>query len=389
MTIFGILFFYIWRKTNTRWGEERQVIEGRKIQYIQQGFGGIKEIKLLGQENYVTDIFKKIISRVSIISRNQQLIQFIPKLSLETFAVIAMGSIIIFLVSYNYDRSNLIYYLGIYVLAGYRLMPLIARIISNSQIIQFYLPVVKVINLELGHSRINNSHKKTDLNQEPLNFRGLIELNDVSLTYKNSDKASLKNINLKIKCGSTIGIMGESGSGKSSLVDLILGLLEPTKGNIFVDGKNINTDIKKWQALIGYVPQDIYLNDDTIKNNIAFGLNPTDIDDHKLKEALRSAQLDEFIKSLKNGEDTVVGERGVRLSGGQLQRIGIARAIYHNPPIIVLDEATSSLDEKTESEVMKSIYKMSVKKTILIISHRKSTLNKCEKIFILKKGEVQ
>ena len=392
MGIFGFSFFFIWKKTNTRWGEERQVYDGKKIQYIQQGLGGIKEIKLLGHESYIINLFKKITYLVSIISRNQQVIQFIPKVSLETVAVTALGLVVITLVFYNFDRNNLIYYIGIYALAGYRMMPLVVRLISSAQIIQFYLPVVKVIDNELNREKnINtdtNEIKNLNKRSNEFIFNKSIDLKNISLTYKSSHNASVSGVTLSIAHGTTTGIMGESGAGKSTLVDIILGLIKPSEGEVLVNGKNINSNVKGWQSLIGYVPQDIYLNDDTLRNNIALGVSPSEINNENIINSIRSAHIEDYINSLKDGLDTFVGERGVRLSGGQLQRIGIARALYHKPSLIIFDEATSSLDIETEKDVMKSIYEMNGEKTIIIISHRKSTLDQCNQIYYLRKGKL-
>lgn len=392
MGTFGLGFFFIWKRTNTRWGEERQIYDGKKIQYIQQGLGGIKEIKLLGHENYIVQLFKNVTKLVSIISRNQQVIQFIPKVSLETVAVTSLGLVVMALVFYNFDRNNLIYYIGIYALAGYRMMPLVVRLISSAQIIQFYLPVVRIMDNELNQEKnVNikiNKTNESNYRYKDFEFSKSIELRNISLTYKSSNNASVSDVNLLINNGTTTGIMGESGAGKSSLVDMILGLIHPTKGEILVDGKNITDNIKGWQTLIGYVPQDIYLNDDTLRNNIALGVNPSKINDQNIINAIKSAHIEEYINTLKDGLDTYVGERGIKLSGGQLQRIGIARALYHNPSLIIFDEATSSLDIETEKEVMRSIYEMNEKKTIIIISHRKSTLDQCNKIHYLRKGKL-
>ncbi len=392
MGIFGFSFFFIWKTTNTRWGEERQIYDGKKIQYIQQGLGGIKEIKLLGHESYIIKLFKKITYLVSIISRNQQVIQFIPKVSLETVAVTALGLVVITLVFYNFDRNNLIYYIGIYALAGYRMMPLVVRLISSAQIIQFYLPVVKIIDNELNREKnINtdtNEIKNLNKSFNIFNFNKSIDLKNISLTYKSSHNASVSGVTLSIAHGTTTGIMGESGAGKSTLVDIILGLIKPSEGEVLVDGKNINSNVKGWQSLIGYVPQDIYLNDDTLRNNIALGVSPSEINDENIINSIKSAHIEDYINSLKDGLDTFVGERGIRLSGGQLQRIGIARALYHKPSLIIFDEATSSLDIETEKDVMKSIYEMNGEKTIIIISHRKSTLDQCNKIYYLRGGKL-
>jgi ABC-type bacteriocin/lantibiotic exporter with double-glycine peptidase domain len=219
-------------------------------------------------------------------------------------------------------------------------------------------------------------------------FADRLVLKNINFTYPCSDSQVLININIDISKGETIGFIGTSGSGKSTLVDIILGLLTPTGGSMELDGIEIKEDIKSWQKLVGYVPQTIFLTDDTIRNNIAFGIQKKDIDEEAVNTALIAAQLNKFIKSLPEGLDTCVGEQGVRLSGGQRQRIGLARALYRNPEMLVLDEATSALDLQTEGFIMETVLKLRGKKTIILVAHRLSTLRNCDRIFKLENGVI-
>ena len=214
-------------------------------------------------------------------------------------------------------------------------------------------------------------------------------IDNLNFHYPNTKRASLKSINLKIDINKTVGIIGESGAGKSTLVDIILGLLTPSNGKVLVDGVDIEENIKSWQKQIGYVPQNIYLLDDTIKKNIALGIKEEEIDKNRLSFAIKSAQLELFVDQLPDGIDTNVGEKGVKLSGGQRQRIGIARALYNKPNILILDEFTSSLDIETEEKVMKSISYIKGKITVIIISHRPSIINQCDQVFKISNGEIK
>ena len=232
----------------------------------------------------------------------------------------------------------------------------------------------------------NNSQSK-NLNI-PLKFQKEINLRNLCFSYPIRKEFSLSEISMTIKKGNFIGIIGETGSGKSTLINLFTGLLRPSEGKIEVDELNIFSNLPEWHKKIGYVPQSIYLTDDTVRKNIAFGLRENDIDDDLIKQAIEKASLSEFLKNLPNGLDTIVGEKGIRISGGQQQRIGIARALYRDPEILILDEATSSLDNLTEKKIMDSIHFLKRKKTLIVVTHRLSTVNKCDKIFFINKGKI-
>ena len=232
----------------------------------------------------------------------------------------------------------------------------------------------------------NPSIEKTQKSINPFNDK--VEIVDLSYNYQNIKTNTLKNINLTIERGQSVGIFGASGSGKSTLVSLILGLLEPTYGKIKIDGNDLDKIKSTWQKNIGYVPQSVYLTDDTISQNIAFGLSKDQISDKMVEKAIEASQLKKFVNSLENGKETIVGENGVRLSGGQVQRIGIARALYHNPSLVIFDEATSSLDYETEKELMKDINMLKSNKTLIIIAHRLTTVEKCDFIIRLESGQI-
>jgi ABC-type multidrug transport system fused ATPase/permease subunit len=266
-------------------------------------------------------------------------------------------------------------------------MPSINKLSLSFQTIRFATPVIDKLYTELRLLSDYES-KKENQSSEKLTFEKNISVKGLCYSYPGKGNNALAEIDIEILKGQTIGFLGPSGSGKSTLIDLIIGILKPDKGTIFVDGKNIQTNLRKWQNLIGYVPQTITLLDDSIRKNLAFGIPETEIDEQKIKKSIILANLSSFIFELKEGTETQVGERGVKLSGGQRQRIGLARALYNDPPVLVLDEATSALDKHTEDEVMEAIRELKGNKTILIIAHRTSTIAHCDLLFMIDSGSI-
>ena len=281
------------------------------------------------------------------------------------------------------DFATMISTLGLFVAATFRMIPSLNRMITSNQILKFTIFSINVIHKEL---KLESAHDTNPI--QDFNFQNVIELKNIIFKYDKSNHV-LNKVSLKINKGDTVGIIGESGSGKSTLVDLLMGLIEPSSGEILVDGiKNFQLT-KSWKNKIGYVSQSIYLMDDSIKNNIGFGISEKLIDETRVNNLLRQVKLDNFIKTLDKGINTKVGERGVQLSGGQRQRIGIARALYHDPDIIILDEATSALDLETERDIMDTFRGLKGKRTIIMIAHRISTLKDSDFLFKIEKGEIQ
>jgi ABC-type multidrug transport system fused ATPase/permease subunit len=274
--------------------------------------------------------------------------------------------------------------LGLFAAAAFRIMPSANKIITAIQIVRNALPAVDELDQEL-QTLVPTGAVST---LAPMQFRSELTLNDVHYAYPGAAGPALCGVSLQIRAGTTIGIIGGSGAGKSTLVDVILGLLAPERGAIRVDGVDIAVNLRGWQRQIGYVPQSIFLTDDSLRRNIAFGLADAEIDEAAVWRAAKLAQLDDFIGSLPQGLESQVGERGVRISGGQLQRVGIARALYHNPNMLVLDEATSSLDMATERDVMEAIRVLHGEKTIIIVAHRLSTIEQCDQVFRLEAGRI-
>jgi len=271
--------------------------------------------------------------------------------------------------------SSLLSVIAVFGVASFRLLPSLNRIVVSLQSFRYGIPVIHNLFTEL-----NNIKEISQPQANFLYFNNQLKINNISYRYPDSKKHALKDISIDIPFGSSIGFIGESGVGKSTFIDVILGLLKPECGSVLVDGINIHSNLRGWQNNIGYVPQNIFLSDDSLRNNIAFGLSDNEIDDDIIYKVIEETQLSKFVKSLPEGLSTLVGERGIRLSGGQKQRIGIARALYVRPKVLVLDEATSSLDSITEERVMESVY--AIKNiTLIIIAHRLSTVSKCEKLY--------
>ena len=306
----------------------------------------------------------------------------LPKIYLELIAVLALLILIFILLKLNYSLDNVVIIIGLFAAAAFKILPCVNRILGSFVNMRYGIASLNIIYKDLNIQISKASNKF--FREKKLSFKSNIILKNLEYSYPNINKKVLDNINLEIKSNSTIGLVGESGSGKTTLIDLIIGILNPSKGDIFVDDSNIKINKRLWQNNIGYIPQFIYLIDDTIKKNIALGVREDKIDEKKITESIKISQMENFVKELPNKANTKIGELGVRLSGGQRQRIGIARALYFDPNLLVLDEATSSLDEATEKEIIDSISHMRGKKTIIISSHKKSILNECDEIFEIR-----
>jgi ABC-type multidrug transport system fused ATPase/permease subunit len=384
MGLSGWVFNNFSRKHMLKWGEELQLHEGLRIQHLQQGLGGAKDVKLLGRESDFIDQYDFHNLGSARVSKRQSILLALPRLMLELFAVTGLASLIIVMINQGKPIESLLPITGLFAVAAFRLLPSVNRVISVVQYLRFYLPIINTMYDEI---RLLDNTKPTT-HSGTLVLKDTLTLEQVRYDYPSTESSALSGINLTITHGTSIGFVGDSGAGKSTLVDIILGLLTPVSGSVKVDGVDIQKSIRGWQDQIGYVPQSIYLTDDTLRKNIAFGLPAKQINDDAVRRAIHDAQLEKFINELSEGLDTVVGERGIRLSGGQRQRIGIARALYHDPSVLVLDEATSSLDTDTESGVMDAVRDLHGKKTILIVAHRLSTVEDCDYLYRLEQGKI-
>lgn len=382
-------FYFIIRSRLVEWGEARQVNEGLRIQHIQQGLGAIKDVKLLGREEEFFRKFDVNNKITAAMARNRATVVELPRLWLEVVAIIGLAALVIVMLSQEKSTEVILPFLGLFAVASFRLLPSANRILGSIQSLRFGLPIIETLNSELTTAEnIRDPAINQVSNRSNIDFLSEISVMKINYAYPETSSQVLKNLSIKIKRGESVGFIGESGSGKSTMVDVLLGLLLPTSGHVMVDGKNIHSDLAAWQSKLGYVPQSIYLTDDTLRNNVALGLEGDEVDEEAITRSIQAAQLDSFVRDLPEGLDTFVGERGVRLSGGQRQRIGIARALYNDPAVLVLDEATSALDSETEQGVMMSVDKLHGEKTIIIVAHRMSTLAGCDTIFRLDNGEI-
>ena len=386
--VFGgsaLILYRVTRGYISRWGAERQRHDGFRIQHLQQGLGGIKDAKILGRENNFLAQFQSHNIKSAQMWKFQTFLQNYPRLIFELLAVAGLAILVISMSNQGKDMSSIMPTIGLFSVAAFQLLPSVGRVLGAVQSLRYSLPVVNILDEEI---KLIISRSKSQNTDSIKTFKGELSLIDIKYYYPNTKTPALNGISINIQKGQSIGFIGTSGSGKSTLVDIILGLLLPNEGMVKIDGHDIQPMLRQWQGHIGYVPQFIYLTDDTLRRNIAFGLTDEEIDDKAVKRAIKAAQLDEFVISLPDAEETIVGERGVRLSGGQRQRIGIARALYHNPQVLVLDEATSALDSVTENGIMNAIMALHGEKTIIIIAHRLSTVEQCDKLYRLDQGKV-
>jgi len=380
----GLFFYKSTHRHVLKWGKEFQLHEGLRVQYLQEGLNGIKDIKLLGREKNCLQQYYIENKGSAVAKQRESILQGMPRLFMELLAIVALATLVIVMLLQGKPMESLVPILGLFAAAAFRIMPSSTRILNAVQGLRFARPVIDNIYNEI--SSLNGIGEVRE--SENFVFNRDLILDNVFFKYSSVNTFALKNICLTIKRGTSVGFVGGSGSGKSTLIDVILGLLPPFSGCLKVDSIDVKNNIRSWQNHIGYVPQSIFLSDDTIRRNVAFGLPSDQIDDELVNKALNAAQLYKFVESLPHKLDTKVGERGVRLSGGQRQRIGIARALYHDPEVLVLDEATSSLDTETEYGVMEAVKALHGNKTIIIVAHRMSTVEHCDQLYRLDNGIV-
>ncbi len=385
---FLIIFSLIYLYSNDRLvkiGKEKQIITGEILKLINESINSIKEVILYNKNSFLNSIFSKKQNQVQQTILKITLLKRIPKSIYEFLSIVLISAMMLFLTRYNSLEDSLVF-VTLFVVSLLRLLPAINLCtlnISNMKATEYSF---NLIYEKLNLINKNNLHETQSSKSSEIFFNGKIEFKNTSFSY--DKKEVFKNLNFIIPKNSIIGIYGESGSGKSTLVNLLCGLLNLREGKILIDEKNINDVKNSWQSKIGYIPQDIYILDDSIKNNIIFNNEDNTNINKDLKNVIDISQLNKLIDSLSDGLDTKVGDRGINISGGQRQRIAIARALYHKPDVLVFDEATNSLDEITENNLMDSIYAIKGK-TIIIISHNIKTLNRCEKIFKIESKSIK
>ena len=377
--------YFLTRQKILTLGSKRLFHDGMRNQYIMQGIGAVKELKLMHRENGFLDQYKNHNFGLSSVLAMQNFVQAAPRFFTEFLLMIIIMGTALTLTKQGMTPIEILPVLGVFGAAAVRVLPSINRILSAKQKLRFASVSVNTLYNEL---LMQDSLENDIAPLMPMVFSDKIDFASVSYEYPFTSTSILSEINFQIKCGESIGIIGGSGAGKSTLVDILLGIVDPSKGEVNVDGKNINLAMTSWQRQLGYVPQSVALTDDTVRRNVALGISDENINDEAVIIALKLAQLFDHISSLPQGMNTVVGERGIRISGGQRQRLGIARALYHSPSVLVLDEATSALDNTTEDEVMESVKAMQGNKTVIIIAHRTSTIEHCDRIFRIEGGKM-
>jgi ATP-binding cassette, subfamily B, bacterial PglK len=382
-----------------KWGEVMSVSNHNMIAAVNHGLGGLKETKVIGCEEHFEqelDLYSKEYADAAVLSDG---FRVLPRVSIEAILVIFLMVFIVFsqLVS-GRSLSELTAVMGMFAVASIRLVPAVSQILCALGQIRFSLFALDMLCLDLKEieryqsqgllkaEAADSAPQKVANNTLP--FHDEVTLEGLTYRYPSAEKPAIKDFSLTLRKGESIALVGKSGSGKTTLVDILLGLLEPEQGDIKVDGQSIYQDIRGWQNLLGYIPQSIFLTDSTIEQNIAYGVPPEEIDPVRLQEAITAAQLEDLIAKMPDGVKTEVGERGVRVSGGQRQRIGIARALYHNREILVLDEATSALDTETEQLVSQAINSLAGSRTLIIIAHRYSTIEQCDRVYELSDGQL-
>ena len=387
--IFVGLFAGIFKKILGEKGRKNREVNVQVTKWILQSFSGIKEIKVINEEDFFIDNYNKYYSQFATLQRQQSMLTFLPRPVMETVCICGLLlAVILKLTIDSSDIASFIPTLSVFAIAAFRMLPSFNRITGYLGGIMFSIPSIDAIYNDLKEvEQLLKQKEIIEKIDENMSLTKSIQMEHVSFKYPESDKWILKNANIEIRKNSSVAFIGASGAGKTTAADLILGLLEPEEGHILVDGVDICTNMAAWHQKIGYIPQTIYLMDDTIKANIAFGVDEANIDETRIQKALKEAQLDEFITQLPEGIHTEIGDRGVKLSGGQRQRIGIARALYRNPEVLILDEATSALDNDTEKEVMEAIDSLHGTRTLIVIAHRLTTIQNCDEIYEVGNGK--
>ena len=395
IVVFGVLslvMIKVLKPQLSRLGEKNQAIQSRIAKWRIQAIYGIKDVKVLHREAFFADNYEHSGKIGAGYARRHAVLNNTPRLLIEA---VFMTSILIYIILYiqmGNDASTLIPMLTAFGVAAIRMMPSVNRINTYMTDISYFRPCLNYVyeNMNINEiSRRNNQTLRPADTSKKMQLRDKIALKGIVYAYPNTDKLIFDHADMVVPYGKSVGIMGPSGAGKSTIVDILLGLLKVREGSITCDGENIFDNYPAWLAQIGYIPQSIYLVDEPVRNNIAFGIADEEIDDSRIWQALEEAQLADFIRGLPEGLDTAIGDRGVRSSGGQRQRLGIARALYHNPEILVFDEATSALDNETEAAVMEAINSFHGKKTMVIIAHRLNTIEKCDIIYKVDEGKIQ
>ena len=381
-------FTIFFRKVLVRIGEESRLANVSVTKWLLQAFSGVKEIKVANKERFFIANYDRSYRDCARIQRQQSMLTYLPKPVMETVCICSlMIAMIIKIVVVKSDITSFVTTLSVFAVAAFRMLPSFNKITGYISGMMFNKPSIDAVYNDLREIEQLMARRTADHEDTVKVKLGMaIRLDRVSFRYPKAEKWILKNASLEISKNTSVALIGASGAGKTTAADLILGILEPQEGAVMIDGTDIRRCMTSWHEDVGYIPQTIYLMDDSIRANIAFGIPEAEIDDDAVEKALQEAQLDRFVHTLPEGAGTVIGDRGVKLSGGQRQRIGIARALYRNPSVLILDEATSALDNETEKEVMEAIDGLHGTRTLIVIAHRLSTIKKCDRIYEVENG---
>lgn len=380
----GLLFVFFaqgLKKVQARLGQVQREAATQKTKTFLQAFAGIKDIQVMDKEDFFCEQFDAFHARENIAAKKGEFLAKFPKYVTETIVMVAMLAVVAVRLKLGTNINEFVSVLSVYAVAAIRLLPSTNRVIEYVNTISSRKAYIDGLCSSMRLVKEYESREKDDTDTVAIPFTKELRVENLTYKYPEAKENLFDNVSLKIAKNESVAFIGGSGAGKTTLADIILGLLQPDAGAVLVDGYDIKENIKGWHSIIGYVPQTIYLTDDTIRNNVAFGTYGKPEEDAAVWHALERAQLADFVRELPDGLDTVVGDRGVRLSGGQRQRIGIARALYNKPEILILDEATSALDNETEKAIMEAVENLKGKTTLIIIAHRLSTIKNCDKIF--------
>ena len=382
LSILTVVYYFSIKDILLKWGKKGLYNRQKRLQFVSEGFAAIKYIKILAKEKFFFDKFSLQNTILADLSFKINFAQSLPKHILEYFLFITILVLLLILFQKNYSYSEIITILSVYTITAFRMIPSVNRIWGNAQAMRVSYPSLDRIFLE---SQTPVKKKKEKLKN--FTFKREIKIDIKSFFYKNKRKFNLKNILIKLKKNSKLGIIGPSGSGKSTLIDIICGFIKCNKGDVYIDGQSISNNLEGWQKNIGYIPQKVVILENTLRENILFGLNKKKISDKKIIEIIKKVNLYKFFKKLPHGLNEVIKQEGLNVSGGEMQRIGIARALMNNPEIIILDEATSALDSFTENNILKEINLLN--KTIIFVSHRINSLKFCDKVYNIKDNSVK